>query len=91
MSALGLVVQVVEVSTEALVEDGGATKSESVVCTNREACGVDGAGLRGPIELELAVVGNISSPGLRILQDSVLKSQDESAVSSTGSHALQFS
>lgn len=74
MCALRLVVEVVESSTEALVEDGRATEREGVVSTYREASGVDGAGLRGSIKLELAVIGNISSPVLRIDQDSVLKS-----------------
>jgi hypothetical protein len=60
------VIQVVEVSADALIEDVGSTEGERAIVAEGEASGIDGSGLRRAVELELEVGGNISSAFLGI-------------------------
>ena len=71
------VIQVVEVATQALAEDVGATKSKRSVRTEREAGGKNSFRLRRPIELELEVGCNTASASLGILEDVVFKGDCE--------------
>jgi len=64
LATSGLVVEVVEVSAQALVEDARATKGESAVGASREASGVDGTSLDGVVELELTVGSDVTSAAL---------------------------
>lgn len=85
------VVQVVEVAAKALIEDGGITKRDGTIATNREARGDKGAGLGRGIELELVVVGNVgsaifgdyASEGSAIFQDSILQAEHQGSFAST--------
>ena len=67
------VIHVVEVATQALGEDVGATKSKRSVRTEREACSKNSFRLRRPIELELEVGCNIASASMGILEDVIFK------------------
>jgi len=78
--ASGLVVKVVEVTAQALVEDGRATDGKSAVAADGETRGVDGTGLGGLVELELVVGSNVTSAALVIGQDTVGKSDSQDLV-----------
>jgi hypothetical protein len=71
LSTLGLVVEVVESTAEALVPDGRVTKSESAVGTSGETSGVDGTSLGRTIELELLVGSNVTNAALVVSEDTV--------------------
>lgn len=81
--ALGLVVEVVEVAlaggvaSQALVEDGLATKSERAVGASRPASGVDGASLSRAVKLELVVGGDVTGAVLGVGEDTVLEGDAE--------------
>jgi len=72
-------VDVVEGSTQALPPDVLCTNGKSVVGAEGEASSIDGSGLRGSIELELLIGGNVASSASLILQDTALKSEGEGA------------
>lgn len=74
------VIQVVEVTRLALVPNSRATKGERAIVARAKACGVDGTGLRGFVELELKVTGNIASTVKSVSQDGVGKGGDKDAV-----------
>lgn len=74
-----VVVEVVEVTTQALVEDSRATKSKRAVRAGRPASGVDGSSLSRAVELELVVGGNVTSAVLGVGEDAVLQSDLELA------------
>ena len=76
----GLVIEVVEVATQALVEDGRGADGESAVAADGEARGVDGTSLGGLVELELVVGSNVTSAALIISQDTVGKSDSQDLV-----------
>ena len=78
--ASGLVVKVVEVTAQALVEDGRATDGKSAVAADGETRGVDGTGLGRLVELELVVGSNVTSAALVIGQDTVGKSDSQDLV-----------
>ena len=71
--ALGLAVQVVEVTAQALVEDGGAADGEGAVRASGPASSVDGTSLGRAIELELVVGGDVTSALLRVGEHAVLE------------------
>ena len=73
------VVQVVEVARLALVEDGRAAQRQGAVAALGEASCVYGAGLRGPVKLELVVGSDVAGSALRILEDTVGKSGHENS------------
>lgn len=66
------VIQVVELARAALVEDLGGTKGQVAVVASREARGSEGASLRRTVELELVVIGDITSSLLLVGKDTVL-------------------
>lgn len=76
---LVLVVKVVEATsaatsggtTQALVPDSRATKSESTVTADRETGSVDGTSLRRTVELELPVGSDVTSTALGVSEDTV--------------------
>ncbi len=83
------VVEVVEFTRQALVEDGGGAEGNGAVVAGGETSSVDGAGLgRGAIELELVVGDNGADAALLVSQDTVLERQDEAGVRVTA--ALLF-
>ena len=82
------VIQVVEVATQALVEDVGATKSKRSVRTEREAGGKNSFRLRRPIELELEVGCNIASASLGILEDVIFKGDCKLTFSIASNHLI---
>lgn len=82
------VVQVEEVAALALVEDGRAAQGERAVGTGREARGVDGAGLRGLVVLELEVASNVARTLLRVEECAVAEGRHEDAVAGAGSALL---
>ena len=77
------IVQVVERSGEALVENGRAAKSQRAVAANREARGEDCAGLSRSVELELEVGGNVSGTALAVGEDAVGESRNQDSVIGT--------
>lgn len=68
---LRLVVQVVEGSAQALVEDGTATESNRAISTEREAGSVDGTSLYWVVKLELSVGSDVTSSARLVLEDAV--------------------
>jgi hypothetical protein len=68
-----LVVQVVEVTAQALVESGLATKSERAVGASGPASSVDGTSLGRAVELELVVGGNVTGTLLGVKEHTVLE------------------
>jgi len=77
LSTSGLIVEVVEGTAQALVEDSGVTNSKSAVAADGETRGVDGTGLGGLVELELVVGSNVTSAALVIGQGTILKSDSQ--------------
>jgi hypothetical protein len=73
------IVEVVEVAGLALVEDGRSAEGQGTIAALREASGVDGACLRGPVKLELVVGGDVASSALRILNDAVVEGGHQNA------------
>lgn len=80
LSGPAAVVEVVEVTGAALVEDGGAAEGEGAVLAGGEASSVDGASLGRSIELELVVGDNGTGAVLAVLEDGVLEAQDKGLV-----------
>jgi len=78
------VIQVVEVSADALIEDVGSTEGERAIVAEGEASGIDGSGLRRVVELELEVGGNISSAFLGIGELPTSQREDKAARVTTG-------
>ena len=79
------IVQVVEAARQALVEDGGGTKSDRRVAADREAGGVDGTSLRRTVKLELVIGGDVGGAALSILHDTTVDGNDKSTRSTAGS------
>lgn len=75
-----LVVEVVEVTRQALVEDGGGAEGNGAVVAGRETASVDGAGLGRAVKLELTVGDNGAGAALAVPEDTVVESQDEGGV-----------
>ena len=71
-----MVVQVVEGAAEALVEDGGAAEGEGGVAADGPAAGVNGTGLRGGVELELSVRGDVAGAADGVREDAILEGED---------------
>jgi hypothetical protein len=69
----GLVVQVVEVTAQALVESGLTTKSKRAVGASGPAGSVDGASLGRAVELELVVGGDVTDAVLGVSEHTVLE------------------
>lgn len=84
LSGPAAIVQVVEATAQALVPDGGATEGEGAIVAHGEARGVDGIALRGLVELELVVGGNVTSAALGILQVAVAQGEDEGSFVTAG-------
>lgn len=80
----GLVVEVVEGTAEALVEDGGAAESDGSVAASRPSSGVDGTSLGRSVKLELLVGGDVSSSAFGIGHDTVVEGDDERSGSLSG-------
>lgn len=70
------IVEVVEVAGQAAVPVLARTKSKSTVTADGETARVDGTGLGGAVELELVVVGNVTSAVLSIPKVAALESDD---------------
>lgn len=77
LAGIVLVVEVVEVSTEALVPSRIGAESELSVLADRETSGIDGTSLGWVVELELIVRGDVASAALCILKDTTRESQFE--------------
>lgn len=73
------VVQVVEVTAQALVENVGATESQGAIRAHAEAGSVDGTGLSWLVELELVVGGNVTCSALAVEEDTIGQGQVEHA------------
>ena len=71
------VIEIIELSRATLVEGRGGTEGQDVVLAYRETRGEDGTGLRGTIELELEVGGNVSSSALGVPQNTILQGQSK--------------
>lgn len=71
------VVEVVEAARQALVEDGGRTQGERAIVASGETGSVDGTSLRRSVELELVVGDNGTSAVLLVLEDTIVKVEDE--------------
>lgn len=80
LATLALVVQVVEVATQALVEDSLVAKDEGAVAADSEARGVDSIGLEDGVELELAVGDDLTLAVVLVLQDTVVEGDAEGTV-----------
>lgn len=81
-AALGsvvLIVQVVEGSAQTLLEDDVAANGECAVLADGPAGGVDSTSLSWAIELELTVVGDVTSAALSVLENTTLEGEDQSA------------
>jgi hypothetical protein len=78
------VVQVIEATAQAFVEDCGTTKGERAVAAGREPSGVDCSRLRRVIELELVVGSNITSTAAGIVQLAVEQVDNQTSRVSTG-------
>jgi hypothetical protein len=71
--AFALRVEVVEVTAQALMEDGGAANGEGAVGASRPTSSVDGTSLGRAIELELVVGGDVTSALLGVGEHTVLE------------------
>lgn len=80
------VVEVVEVSAQALVEDVGATERKRAIATDRESGGEEGTSLRGSVKLELVVCGDVPGASLCVMKNAVGKSKRKGGVAGTGNH-----
>ena len=80
LATLGLVVQVVEVSAQALVENSLVTKDERAVVADSPARGVDRIGLEDVVELELVVGDDLTSAAVLVLEDTVVEGDLEGTV-----------
>lgn len=85
------IVQVVEVTREALVEGGRVTQGEDVVLTEREAAGEESTGLGRAVELELEVRCDISSSVFRIDDVSIFQANNQDSILPTFSSSLYSS
>lgn len=74
------VIQVVKVTTGALIEDSRTAQGKGAVRTGREARGVNCTSLRGAVELELVIGCDVSSSSLSVLENTVLQLRDQNAV-----------
>jgi hypothetical protein len=84
------VVQVVEGTREALVEGGRTAKCERAVSADREARGEDSAGLRGTVELELEVGGDVTSATEGVEEDAIGQGENQNTLTSAVSALLFF-
>ena len=75
-----LIVEVVEGTAQALVEDSRVAKGEGVVSTDRPASGVDGTSLGGLVELELVVGSDVGGGSVCVEHDTVGKGEDEGLI-----------
>jgi hypothetical protein len=82
------VVQVVEATAQALVEDSRGTESEGAVGADREAISVDGSSLGWSIELELVVGRDVSGTALLVGELAVGEGDDEGSLCSWAGIAL---
>lgn len=80
LATLGLVVQVVEVSAQALVEDSLVAKDEGAVVADSPARSVDRIGLEDVVELELVVGDDLTSAAVLVLEDTVVEGDLEGTV-----------
>ena len=83
------VVQVIESTAQALVEDSRGTESEGAVGADGEAISVDGSSLRWTIELELEVRCNVSGAALLVGELAVGEGDDEGSLRSWAGIALR--
>ena len=73
------VIQVVEFAGTTLVEDLRRAESQVPILTRGEARGSEGPSLRGTVELELVVVGNVTGTTLLVRKNTVLETYGEVA------------
>lgn len=78
------VIQVVDVTGLALVEDGGVTEGDGAIPADRESGRVESASLRGTVELELEVVGQVRDATLGILHDGIGDLDNENTLAGAG-------
>lgn len=82
------VVQVIEATAQALVEDSRGTESEGGVTADRETISVDGSGLGWSIKLELIVGRNVSGAALLVGELAIGESDNEGSLGSWAGTAL---
>ena len=82
------VVQVIEATAQALVEDSRGAESEGGVTADRETISVDGSGLRWSIKLELIVGRNVSGATLLVGKLAIGESDNERSLGSWAGTAL---
>lgn len=73
-----LVVEVVEGTAQALLEDSVWAKNKGVVGADSPAGVVDGTSLDWVVELELPVGGDVTNASLGVLEDTVLEGEHQS-------------
>lgn len=78
------VVQVVDVTGLALVEDGGVAEGDGAIPADRESGRVESASLRGTVKLELEVVGQVRDATLGVLHDGIGDLDDEDTLAGAG-------
>ena len=83
------VVQVVESTAQALVENSRGTEGEGAIGADRETISVDGSSLRWIIELELEVRRNVSGAALLVGELAVSEGDDEGSLGSWAGVALR--
>lgn len=71
------VIQVVEFARATLVEDLRRAEGQISVLTSGEARGSEGPSLRGTVELELEVVGNVTGTALLVGKNTILEMNSE--------------
>lgn len=79
-----MIIQIVESSAQALIEDSRATKSERAVVANGETAGVDSTRLRRGVELELVVRNNFTNTSLGISESAIAYGNNEGSGSTAG-------
>lgn len=80
------VVQVVEVTAQALVENVGSSQSEGAIAANRPSSSVNSTSLRWLVELELVVGSNVTSATDGVRQNTISQGNLETRVTLASNH-----
>lgn len=80
------IVEVVEASAQALVEDVGAAQGKRTIAADRESSREESTGLGRGVELKLVVGGDVSSASFGVLEDTVGEGKLEGRVAGAGNH-----
>ncbi len=80
------IVQVIEASAQALVEDVGGTQRKRAIAANGETGGEDSAGLGRGVKLELVVCSDVPSTALGVRKDPIGESERKRRIAGTCNH-----